>query len=144
LVLPRAKRLSQADTSDKQTNRLAEFLGRRTGRLAVETYDPQAPLEGLAEVVRGASQADVVLVGLVNAAQFPDQGRLLARLRAVRPVVALVLRDPYDAGGIPPGIDVLATYSTQDASMEALAAGLFGEEPFPGRLPVALVPQKES
>jgi beta-N-acetylhexosaminidase len=53
-------------------------------------------------------------------------------------VVAVALRLPYDAAAYPAAPTVIATYSLQPSSLEALAGALFGRVPFEGRLPVTV------
>ena len=51
---------------------------------------------------------------------------------------AAALRLPYDAAAYPSAPAVVATYSVQPPSVEALADALFGRVPFEGRLPVTV------
>ena len=53
-------------------------------------------------------------------------------------VVAAALRLPYDAAAYASAPAVIATYSLQPPSLEALAGALFGRVPFGGRLPVTV------
>ena len=54
------------------------------------------------------------------------------------PVVSVALRTPYDLARYPSAGTYVCTYGIHPASMEALAAALFGEAPMTGRLPAAV------
>ena len=61
-----------------------------------------------------------------------------ALLATGRSVVTVALRTPWDLAAYPGARTHVATYSILRESMDALAAGLFGDTGFPGRLPVDL------
>ncbi|MEU6149877.1 glycoside hydrolase family 3 N-terminal domain-containing protein [Actinosynnema sp. NPDC047251] len=92
----------------------------------------------IAEAVRAAASADLVVV-LTNAlSKQPTQQALLTRLLAVgKPVVAVAVQNPYDVAHTA-APNWLATYSYGAGSMAALAKVITGELKPSGRLPVAV------
>ena len=82
---------------------------------------------------------DLVVVGTDSAHLRPAQAELgRALLAAGPPVVSVALRTPWDLGAYEQAATYVCTYGVLEPTMEALAAALFGEEPFRGRLPVPI------
>ena len=54
------------------------------------------------------------------------------------PTVLVAMRLPYDLMAFPQAATYVCTYSLLEPSMRALAAAMFGEIPFQGRLPVSI------
>lgn len=118
---------------------LIHALGRRLPNLvslAVPAMPSDASRDGLKRQARAvAEQADVVVVGVVNSRQL----ELVTNASlAGKPVVAVVLGQPYLAAKVHEARVVLATYSYREAATEAAAAALLGERGTPGKLPVTL------
>lgn len=95
-----------------------------------------------AEIGRAVARAkkhDMAVV-LTNAAYRAENSAQRDLLRALRRagvrVVAVAVRDPYDAGYVDEVPTWLATYSSGAVSMESLTRVLFGEVAPSGRLPV--------
>jgi beta-N-acetylhexosaminidase len=87
--------------------------------------------------VDAAGAHDLVVVGTVTATA--GQVALVEALFATgKPVVTVALRTPFDLSLYPAASTHVCTYSSHQPSMKALAAALFGETGFPGRLPVAI------
>jgi beta-N-acetylhexosaminidase len=88
-------------------------------------------------LVEHASDHDVVVVATVVAPR--DQGRLVTELVATgKSVVAVALRTPFDILEYPSASTYVATYSSHQPAMAALASKLFGHQRFSGKLPVPI------
>lgn len=143
-VMPRPRDLTPADTSSYVGAHLPGAL--RAHHPDVEeivTSNPPTAAE-IAAVRERAAAADLVVAGSINASPGSPQAELVTALVAThRPLVTVALRTPWDVLAYPAATTNVATYSILPASMDALAAALFGRQdpagdPFPGRLPVAL------
>ncbi len=129
--------LTPADTSSTVQPTLASALRRRLAGVE-EILLPAAPgaadIAGLGERLAGF---DVVVVGTFSAHLRPAQADLAAAVLASgKPAVTVALRTPWDLLAYPSARTHVCTYGILPPSMEALAAALLGEVPFPGRLPV--------
>ncbi|MEV5540315.1 glycoside hydrolase family 3 protein [Saccharopolyspora shandongensis] len=123
---------------DKATAALAERIkarGPQTSALATG-LDPMQ--EQISQAVEQAKRNDVTVV-LTNAAWNDDNASQLDLVRALqqtgKPVVAVAVRDPYDAARVELPAWV-ATYSDKAVAMESLTQVLFGEIAPVGKLPV--------
>ncbi len=132
-------RLTPADTTDRVPPTLAAAIRRRrpgTDEFLTSVDPSTAEIAALRESVM---DHDVVIVGTAAAHLRPEQAALaLALLDAHRPTICVALRGPWDIGAYPHARTYLCAYGTLAPSMEALAAALFGEIPFSGRLPVQI------
>ncbi len=89
------------------------------------------------EAVAAAAGRDAVVVCTYNVRAGDAQCALVARLAATGvPVVAVAVRDPYDAGLLTGHRAALATYTWTDVELRAAARVLAGRTPPRGRLPV--------
>ncbi|ATG52941.1 glycosyl hydrolase [Brachybacterium vulturis] len=93
------------------------------------------------QAVAAAAAADVSLV-LTRSSRFETSAAEVAMVRALAatdtPVVHTALRNPYDIVHVGPVAASLATYSTTDCSLEALAGVLAGDVTLQGTLPVPI------
>jgi beta-N-acetylhexosaminidase len=105
-----------------------------------EVVTAQPPTDGdIAAVVDAAREAAVTVVGTIAADADPGQASLVDALLADgRPVVTVALRTPWDLGAYPRAGTHVVAYGILGPTLAALAATLFGERPFRGRLPVTL------
>jgi beta-N-acetylhexosaminidase len=131
--------LTPADTSSYVLPTLAAALRRRLAgveEILLPAAPDEADLVGLRERL---ATVDVVVLGTFSAHLQPAQARLAAVvLRAGRPTVTVALRTPWDLSAYPSARTHVCSYGILPPSMEALAAGLLGEAPFAGRLPVEI------
>lgn len=138
-IMPAPRDLTPADTSSFVKPSLAAAL--RAFHPAVDeivTSHPPTPAE-IAAVRARAGDWEVIVVGTLSAAPGSPQAELVAALLATgRPVVTVALRTPWDLAAYPAARTHVATYSILRESMDALAAAIFGQAGFPGRLPVSL------
>ncbi|MEV5797161.1 glycoside hydrolase family 3 protein [Streptomyces collinus] len=87
--------------------------------------------------VAAARDADAVVVGTYNVTASSSQRTLVDRLLATgRPVVAVAIRNPYDAAQLTSVRACLATYSWTDVELRAAARVIAGRVAPHGRLPV--------
>jgi beta-N-acetylhexosaminidase len=124
--------------SEKGTKALSDSVrarGPQSSALATGTKPTQ---EQIGQAVEQAKAHDVAVV-LTSAAWNPDNAGQLDLVRALqatgKPVVAVAVRDPYDAAHV----DVpawIASYSDKPVAMESVAKVLFGETTPAGKLPV--------
>jgi beta-N-acetylhexosaminidase len=61
-----------------------------------------------------------------------------AMLSTGKPTITVALRTPWDLGQYPEALTHVCSYGALSPTTEALAAALFGEIPFGGRLPVEM------
>jgi beta-N-acetylhexosaminidase len=131
--------LTPADTSSTVTPMLAAALRRRLPGVE-EILLPAAPSDadigGLGERL---ATFDLVVVGTFSAHLVPAQAMLAAAvLAAGKPTVSVAVRTPWDLLAYPSARTHVCSFGILPPSMEALAAGLLGEVPFVGRLPVGI------
>ncbi len=131
--------LTPADTSSTVRPTLASALRRRLPGV-VEILLPAVPgAADIADLAGRLAQFDVVIAGTFSAHLQRAQADLAAAvLAAGRPTVTVALRTPWDLLAYPSARTHCCTFGILHPSMEALAAALLGEAPFPGRLPVGL------
>lgn len=135
-IMPQPRNLTPADTSQGVTPGLARAIqGRhqRTTELVVG-YHPSR--EEVAHAVSEAERHDVVVIGTLDAS--PSQAELVkAMLGTGSDTVVVAMRTPYDLASYPQAPTYVCSYGILPATLEALAAALFGAS-MPGRLPVAI------
>ncbi|WP_333773810.1 glycoside hydrolase family 3 protein [Streptomyces sp. IBSBF 3136] len=91
----------------------------------------------IARAVTAARDADAVVVGTYNVTASSSQRTLVDQLLATgRPVVAVAIRNPYDAAQLTSVRACLATYSWTDVELRAAARVIAGRVAPRGRLPV--------
>ncbi|MCI2424076.1 glycoside hydrolase family 3 protein [Saccharopolyspora sp. K220] len=123
---------------DKATAALAERIKARGPQASALATGLQPTPEQINQAVEEAKRHDVTVV-LTNAAWSATNATQLDLVRALqqtgKPVVAVAVRDPYDAAyvDLPAWI---ATYSDKAVAMESLTKVLFGEIAPVGKLPV--------
>ena len=137
IIQPQPTRLTPADTSDLVPPLLGEAL--RSRHRATEVFDvPHAPSDAdVAALSQRLAEFDVIVVGTVTAHLVPQQAALVDSLiRLGKPTVAVALRTPWDVAAYPSVRTYVCSFGILPPTIEALAAALFGEQDFLGRLPV--------
>ena len=131
--------LTPADTSSTVAPTLAAALRRRHPAVE-EILLPAVPAEAdLAGLGGRLAPFDLVVVGTFSAHLQPAQAMLAAVVLASgTSTVTVALRTPWDLLAYPSARTHVCSYGILAPSMEALAAALFGEAPFSGRLPVEI------
>ncbi|MBR8641806.1 glycoside hydrolase family 3 C-terminal domain-containing protein [Streptomyces tuirus] len=93
----------------------------------------------VARAVAAARDADAVVAATYNVTAGSGQRTLVEQLVATgRPVVAVAIRNPYDAAQLPSVPACLAAYSWTDVELEAAARVIAGRVKPRGKLPVAV------
>ena len=137
----RPARVLVTGAGDDATAALAASVRARGPRTtALATGSTPAP-DKISGAVQAGGQHDVVVV-LTNSAwkesRAAQRDLVRALVQAGSRVVAVAVRDPYDAGHVEEARTWLATYSDKAVAMESLARVLFGETAPAGKLPVAV------
>jgi beta-N-acetylhexosaminidase len=139
VVIPRPKDLTPADTSSYLVPSIAASLHcfhPGVDEILVSLDLPEAELRAALDHVR---DYDLVIVGTINATDYPGQAALVdVLLKQGVPVIAVALRMPYDLRSYPAAPTYLCTYSILPPSLEALAKVLCGKTVPTGRLPVSI------
>ena len=139
VIVPRPIDLTPADTSSYVACSLLEAVRAHhasTDEFVVAADPGDAEIDELLGRVQGY---DLVIVGTINASVQQGQAALVnALLRSGVPTVAVALRMPYDLALYPDAPTFLCTYSILPPAIDALAAALWGQIPFEGRLPVSI------
>jgi beta-N-acetylhexosaminidase len=139
VVIPQPRDLTPADTSSYEVPRLAEAMRQYHPQID-EVMVPINPLDADISAVREKADGyNLVVMGTINGDMHPGQASLVETLRAGEtPVIVTALRTPYDLTVFPNVQTYICTYSILEPSMRALAATLWGEIEFQGRLPVKI------
>ncbi|WP_225411764.1 beta-N-acetylhexosaminidase [Stigmatella hybrida] len=136
---PEVRKVLVTGWGDSPTSTLAEALtqhGLSVQRL--ETGAAPAPAKR-EEATALAAQADLILVLTHRVWTSQAQQDLVRALQGTqKPLVAISVREPYDAAYLPEVSTQVATYGYRPVSMQALAKVLVGTAPPAGRLPVAI------
>lgn len=136
LILPTLINLTEADTSAGKVIEISKFLIPHASEVKTYNIDLQAPYNSFSEI--NINHFDVVIQCTINSLKFPYQLEILRRLNSIKPTIALLLRDPYEAVLIPEDTTVIATYSSCEKSMKVTADLIYGEGDFLGKLPVKI------
>jgi beta-N-acetylhexosaminidase len=139
VIQPQPTDLTPADTTSTVAPTLADAIRRRHAATdgTVASVEPDA-VEISALRARAAG-ADLVLLGTDSAHLRPDQAELARALLSLgRPMLSVALRTPWDLAAYPASATHACSFGVLAPTMEALAAALFGERDFEGRLPVSL------
>ena len=139
VIQPQPTNMTPADTSAKAPPLLAEAIRRRhraTDSFVVEHSPSDSEISALASRL---GNYDLVVLGTIAANLVAAQAALANAVLALgRSTVAIALRTPWDICAYPSAKTYVCSYGILPPTMEALAAALFGETPFVGRLPVEI------
>jgi beta-N-acetylhexosaminidase len=139
VIQPRPTDMTPADTSSHVPALLAEAVRRRhsmTDELVVEHSPTDADIAALAARVAGY---EMVVLGTTSANLVPAQAALAQRVGGLGvPTVTVALRTPWDLAAYPAARTHACSYGILPPTIDALAAALFGEQPFSGHLPVEI------
>ncbi|MFD9432923.1 glycoside hydrolase family 3 protein [Streptomyces sp. NPDC060002] len=137
LLVVGADPASPTGTTGPPTGVLAAALT-ELGFTATALSTGTAPSAGtIAAAVTAAGGADAVVVATYNVAAADAQRTLVEQLAATgRPVVAVAVRNPYDAARLPSVRACLAAYSWTDVELRAAARVIAGAVAPRGKLPV--------
>ncbi len=138
VIQPRGRDLTPADTSSTVEPRLAAAIARRHPRIEAIEIDAadEAEIAAVRDRVLGA---DLLVLGSVSASMRVDHAALCRALLATGvSAVTVALRTPFDLAAYPASSIHACSYGVLEPSCEAVAAALFGETGFPGRLPAPI------
>ncbi len=131
LIFPRLSSLADRITIEPAMLDEARYL-----RDAVRPWgvEPDVDVVGVepseAEIARArakADAADATILFLYDAHLFPSNRRLLESVQGGPPAVAVVLmRDPYDAEYLAPGVAGITAYGWRKCQLDAVLARLLG------------------
>ncbi len=138
VVQPVPRDLTPADTSSSVPPLLAAAIRRRHPRVDEVLVDEAT--EGEVAAARDAiAGADLLVLGSVSASLRPAHEALCrALLETGVPTVTVALRTPFDLAAYPSSATHVCAYGILEPTCEAVAAALFGEIPFAGRLPAPI------
>jgi beta-N-acetylhexosaminidase len=139
VIQPQPNDVTPADTTSTVPPTLAEAIRRRHAATdgVVTSVEPDAA--EIAVLRARATGANLLILGTDAALLRPAQADLAHALLATGvPVVTVALRTPWDLESYPEAAVHVCAYGILPPTTEALAAALFGEFGFEGRLPVRL------
>ena len=136
-VQPQPVDLTPADTSSYAPPMLSVVLQRHHRAVDSFVVDTAAPPEP--DLLARLAGYELIVLGTVSANFLPLQAELARAVLALgRPTVTVALRTPWDLLAYPAARTHICSYGILEPSLSALAAALFGEQPFYGHLPVTL------
>jgi beta-N-acetylhexosaminidase len=140
VIEPRPRDLTPADTTSLlPAGGLHAAIRERHPRAEGHIVDTEVTPDDIAALRDRASSADLVILGTVEALGQRSVDQVAEAIAATGSmVIDVALRGPWDAVAHPEIGTVLATYGIQPPSLAALVAGLWGDAPITGRLPVTL------
>ena len=131
--------LTPADTSSGVRVALANAIRKRHDNVVALEMSYHASDAEVREIINAASEAELVVIGTINADQDASQAELVQVLHARgKRVIVVAMRTPYDLIAFPMVETYLCAYSIRDATTEAVARVLFGEIEATGTLPCAI------
>jgi beta-N-acetylhexosaminidase len=138
-IMPQPANLTPADTSSMVAPGLATALRVHHPHVAEYVTSQRPDASEIAALCAEAAGYDLLVVGTINAVNQPQQGELVRALLSTGvPTITAALRTPYDLSAYPEAQTHLCSYSIHPASLDALAAVLFGTLTAVGQLPVRL------
>ncbi|TCP25987.1 beta-N-acetylhexosaminidase [Scopulibacillus darangshiensis] len=122
VILPVQKNLTAADTTGGKHCRLAEFLNQSLMDIKVINLRLQEAPHDTESLLAQLEDYERVIIGTINGIRFPSHVALVNRICQEKPVIAVMLRDPYEAPLIAEEAALIAAYSACDVQMKNLAA----------------------
>lgn len=142
LIVPPLQNLTPADTSASEKLTLAQALRRYHPCIDEYILPEQIDESVIASFRHRLHDYDLLLLGSIDAWRQPQQAALINELLAAAApqtaVITVALRTPYDLAVYPGSQTHICTYSVQAPAMQALAAALWGDIPFQGKLPTQI------
>ncbi len=139
VVTIRPSDLTPADTSSQVAMTLGAALQKRHPNVTIFEISYHASENELAGILEATREADILIIGTINAEQDAHQGHLVRAIweRGQRPIV-IAMRTPYDLASFPMIETYLCAYGIREVTTEAIAKVLFGEIGATGILPCAI------
>ncbi|TXK85636.1 glycoside hydrolase family 3 protein [Paenibacillus sp. N3.4] len=121
LLVPKQEKLTVADNAAASELTLeAKLLGKNINVKTIYT-SMQPDAQEIEAIMAELTPYDVVMLGTINAHIFEDQLQLARRLADAKPLITLVLRNPYDAALLPQKTSKVFICSTSEYAMRAFA-----------------------
>jgi beta-N-acetylhexosaminidase len=138
-IMPQPLDLTPADTSAAVEPGLARALRARHPHVDEFVTGHPPSVAEVADLRGRAHDYDVLVVGTIEAGRDPGHGNLVDALLSTEvPTVTVALRTPYDLAAYPMAATHVCSYGILPPTMEAMAAALWAEIPFRGRLPAGI------
>lgn len=139
IVTPAFQDLTPADTSSYLKPSLANAV-RQYHANVDEFVTAHSPSDKeIASLKDQLSKFDIIIAGSISASLNPQQSVLIQTLLELDiPIITVALRTPYDLTAYQQTQTHICTYSIHPQSMDALAAALWGQIPFQGKLPTVI------
>ncbi len=143
VIMPQPVDLTPADTSASERPALAEAILSCHSYVQSFIIDIDPSPASIADILAALAEADLVIIGTINAQTYRGQASLVHEIfqRGI-PLITVALRLPTDLLAYPEVSTHLCTYSLQPVALKALAAGLWGEIPFQGKLPLRVLSEE--
>ncbi|MET3293208.1 UNVERIFIED_CONTAM: beta-N-acetylhexosaminidase [Brevibacillus sp. OAP136] len=141
VIYPKSAVTTGADERIETTQSLGEQLARYGYRVIETRIDANPTLAEMEAVLAKSKEAEQLVVATYNAQNYPAQLellQLLTTLHGTKRLVAVALRNPYDATAAEQIGTYVATYESSPLALESLARVLAGEQEAVGTLPVWL------
>lgn len=120
LILPVQERLTIADNSGDAEFPLASLLEQAGYSVTLRRCSMKPDDAEIGAIAEQASQCDAVIQATLNAHLFTGQLRLAETLAARKPLLNLILRNPYDDAFLPKNAGSVLLCSASDYSLKAL------------------------
>lgn len=128
LILPKQEKLTVADNSSDSEMILARLLDEAGFQVSLSTCSLDPQIEEITALAEQSQDYDCIIQGTLNAHLFGGQVILAQQLQAAhKPLLHLILRNPYDVDCLSEATGVVMVGSTSDYSVKALTAILVGE-----------------
>ena len=137
LINPILISVTPADTTGGKDNKLGDYIKKYCSHVEIINISLEEESE-IDSICSKAKTADMIIFCSLNCARYGWQLKLLNKLKDIKPVIDIMLRDPYDASFISDNVTVVATYSANDNTMKNTCDLLFGKKEFKGILPVKI------
>jgi beta-N-acetylhexosaminidase len=139
VIQARPNDLTPADTTSTVPALLADAVRRHHSATDGVIAEPEPDAAEIANLRAQAATADLVVLGTDAAHLRAAQADLAdAILGLGLPTVTVALRTPWDLPTYPESATHVCSFGVLGPTMDALAAALFGQRAFTGRLPVSL------
>ncbi|WP_150275988.1 glycoside hydrolase family 3 protein [Paenibacillus tepidiphilus] len=125
LLLPQPERLTLADNTDSGELSLGRLLSEQGLDITVRMIPNDPGAEVISALAAEIEEDEAVIMGTWNAHIFTGQLVLADVLARKKPLIAAVLRNPYDAGLLPGSATVIAVCNTSTYALKALADMLY-------------------
>jgi beta-glucosidase-like glycosyl hydrolase len=130
VIFPRFSALAPIITIEPRVADERSFIGRAFGELTPETVVVGIePSEAeIASAAERSTAADATVLFLFDARLYPSNRRLLEAVQTrARNLTVVLLRDPWDAELLAPGVAALTAYGFRACQLEAVIARLIEE-----------------